>query len=50
MTEQERRVERMMEHLDRLLLNGDIKQEDYDAAAREIGRRSGGDEQMFGGK
>lgn len=38
MTEEqiERRVERMTDHLDRLLMNGDMPQKDYDAAMRDL--------------
>jgi hypothetical protein len=38
MTEEqiERRVERMVDHLDRLLLSGQMTQGDYDAAMRSL--------------
>jgi hypothetical protein len=32
----ERFAERMMDHLDRLLLNGDMPQKEYDHAVRDI--------------
>jgi hypothetical protein len=32
----ERRVERMMDHLDRLLLAGQMPQQDYDAAVKDL--------------
>lgn len=32
----ERKVERMIDHLDRLLLNGDMTQPDYDKAIEEL--------------
>ena len=32
----ERRVERMMDHLDRVYLNGDMMQDDYDKAVRDL--------------
>ena len=32
----ERRVERMMDHLDRVYLNGGMTQDDYDKAVRDL--------------
>lgn len=32
----ERRVERMMNHLDRVFLNGDISQSDYNKAVKDL--------------
>ena len=32
----ERRVERMVDHLDRLLMSGQMTQSDYDAAIRSL--------------
>jgi len=34
----ERRVERMMDHLDRVFLNGDLSQVEYDKAVAELSR------------